>query len=77
MATVSPLAVNPATGNPKTITPPDTIDPAVLPASGSATPTLIAAGTTYTVAAGTQVLWAEPITILGQKVLNGVMRAVT
>lgn len=54
MALVRPLAPD-ASGIAKQIVAPDTIDPAILPSSGSSVPVVVANGITFAVATNTQV----------------------
>lgn len=73
MATLRPLAPD-ASGVPKVITAPDTIDPAILPASSaSGVPLTIASGSTFTVPTNIQMFAPLDIIVDGELVLDGEM----
>lgn len=70
MALLRPLAPDSTTGVPKQIASPDTIDPAILPASSSATPTSITGGS-FTVASNTQMLFFAPLILDDSFIVDG------
>lgn len=71
MTTRKPLFNN--AGTMTEIASPDTIDPALLPASSAASPLVVADGATRTIAADTQETWDLAVNVIGIIVIDGAL----